>query len=96
MLSIIVGVKLEPWGFVTEPYIGDDTINVIRQLDFEQWGVNIEILPKEKSPWLPNNTTPIVVTIISGCLDEFLKFGVGSALSLIKCPTQPQLLSRRN
>lgn len=78
-----IAEKLEPWGFVTEPYISDNDIQIIRQLDFECWGVEIEVLPKDKSTWLPNGSTPIVVNIISGCLREFLKNGVGSALSIM-------------
>jgi hypothetical protein len=74
----------EPWGFVTEPYIEPaEALRLAQQLTakLEHWGITIRTLPPAQSAWLPGSTVPIVTTILSGYLSEFLRFGVGAALA---------------
>jgi hypothetical protein len=73
----------EPWGFVTEPYIGPKKAQRLAealQQRHEGWGIEVRVLPKAQSAWLPDGTVPIVTTVTVGCLPEFLRFGVGAAL----------------
>jgi hypothetical protein len=73
----------EPWGFVTEPYIGLEAAGRLatalarRHAD---WGVDIRVLSQQESAWYPGRTVPIVTTAGVGCLREFLRFGVAAAL----------------
>lgn len=59
----------ESWGFVTEPYLDDGEAEVIARIVREQtieWGIDIHVLPREKSSWNPGHTVPIVAIVREG------------------------------
>ena len=77
----------EPWGFVTEPYI-EERYGVWLAEKMERhhrrWGVDFKCWPKAKSPWYPGSAVPIVTTATSGWLPDFLFYGVGAALKMMR------------
>jgi hypothetical protein len=63
----LLGCRDGAFGFITEPYLGDEKdaaciVRTVRKV-LAGWGVTVEHLPSEQSPWNPGRTTPIVVLL---------------------------------
>lgn len=74
----------EPWGFVTEPYMDPGEAREIADFISRKhvhWGVEAYVLERAESAWYPGETVPIICIVHPGCLNDFLKLGVRSALA---------------
>jgi hypothetical protein len=58
----------EPWGFITEPYLGKDEAPRIiaaaeEAMPWHEWGVTFHWLPAELSSWNPGSCTPLIARV---------------------------------
>lgn len=77
----------EPWGFVTEPYMGQrEAGELVARLNEELAagvgsGLVVRAWPKQQSAWYPGRTVAIVTTVVGGdCLSRMLRYAASELL----------------